>query len=90
MARGQRTNRTLVRGAEQALEQLKYEVANEVGVTPPPDGYWGDIPARVNGAVGGHMVRRLIQQAESQMANQGVQAVAAQQPQQPRPQQPRP
>lgn len=68
MAEGQRTNRTLVRGAEQALDRMKYEVAAEVGVTPPPDGYWGDLPARQCGAVGGHIVRRLIQQAEQQMA----------------------
>ncbi len=68
MAEGQRTNRVLVRGAEQALDRMKYEVATEVGITPPPDGYWGDLPARQCGAVGGHIVRRLIQQAEQQMA----------------------
>lgn len=68
MAQGQKSNRTLVRGAEQALQQLKFEVAAEVGVQPPADGYWGDMPSRQTGAVGGHMVRRLIQQAESQLA----------------------
>ncbi len=68
MAQGQKTNRALVRGAEQALDQFKYQVAGEVGITPPPDGYWGDLPARQCGAVGGHMVRRMIQLAEQQMA----------------------
>lgn len=68
MAQGQRRNRVLVRGAEQAIDRLKYEVAPEVGVTPPQGGYWGDLPARQCGAVGGHIVRRLIQQAEQQMA----------------------
>ncbi len=68
MAQGQRTNRVLVQGAAAALDQLKYEVAGEVGVTVPQGGYWGDLPARQCGAVGGHMVRRLIQQAEQQMA----------------------
>lgn len=68
MARGQQTNRALVRGAEQALDQLKYEVAGEIGLQPPADGYWGDLPARQCGAVGGHMVRRMIQQAEQQLA----------------------
>ncbi len=89
MAQGQRTNRILVRGAEQALEQMKYEAAAEVGITPPPDGYWGDIPARLNGAVGGHMVKRLIQQAESQMAG-GFQPGAARPAPQPQPPQPQP
>lgn len=68
MAQGQRTNRALVRGAEQALDQFKYQIAGEVGITPPPDGYWGDLPARQCGAVGGHMVRRMIQLAEQQLA----------------------
>ncbi len=72
MAEGQRTNRVLVRGAEQALDQFKYQVAQEVGITPPPDGYWGDLPARQCGAVGGHMVRRMIQLAEQQMAGGAV------------------
>lgn len=68
MAAGQKTNRALVRGAEPALDQFKSQVAAEVGITPPPDGYWGDLPARQCGAVGGHMVRRMIQLAEQQMA----------------------
>jgi len=74
VAQGQRGNRALVRGAEQALDQFKYQVAGEVGITPPPDGYWGDLPARQCGAVGGHMVRRMIQLAEQQMAGQPAQA----------------
>jgi len=68
MAEGQRTNRILVRGAERALDQFKYEVARELGIQVPQDGYWGDIPSRLNGAVGGHMVRRMIQLAEEQLA----------------------
>ncbi len=72
MAEGQRTNRALVRGAEQALDQFKYQAASEVGITPPPDGYWGDLPARQCGAVGGHMLRRMIQLAEQQLAGGAV------------------
>jgi len=68
MARGQRSNTALVRGCEPALDRLKYEVAQEIGVQVPQDGYWGDIPSRLNGAVGGHMVRRMIEQAEQQLA----------------------
>lgn len=68
MAKGQKRYRVLGGGAEQALDQFKYQVAGEVGSTPPPDCYWGDLPARQCGAVGGHMVRRMIQLAEQQMA----------------------
>lgn len=70
MAQGQKRNRAVVRGAEKALEQFKYEVAQELGIQVPQDGYWGDIPTRQTGAVGGHMVRRMIEQAEQQLANQ--------------------
>ncbi len=69
MARGQRSNTALVRGCEQALDRLKFEVAAEIGVDyQSQGGYGGDIPSRLNGAVGGHMVRRMIEQAEQQLA----------------------
>ncbi len=67
MAQGASSNRALVRGAEQALDRFKYEVAQEIGVNAPADGYWGDMPSRQCGAVGGHMVRRLIELAEQRM-----------------------
>jgi small acid-soluble spore protein A (major alpha-type SASP) len=69
MAQGSTTgNRALVRGAERALDQFKYEVAHELGLQGVDQGYWGDIPARQCGAVGGHMVRKMIEIAEQQMA----------------------
>jgi hypothetical protein len=68
MANGSSSHRALVRGAEQALDQFKYEIAQEIGVTPPADGYWGDMPSRQCGAVGGHMVRRMIELAEQRLA----------------------
>jgi hypothetical protein len=68
MARGSSSNRVLVRSAASVLDQMKYEVAQEIGVHPPQDGYWGEMPSRQTGAVGGHMVRRMIQLAEQQLA----------------------
>jgi hypothetical protein len=68
LARGSQSNRALVREAAAALDQFKYEVAAEIGVNPPPDGYWGDLPSRQCGAVGGHMVRRMIEMAEQNLA----------------------
>lgn len=76
VAQGQRGNRALVPQATQALDSFKYQVAAEIGITPPQGGYWGDLPARQCGAVGGHMVRRMIQLAEQQLAG-GAAAPAA-------------
>lgn len=56
-------NKKAVQGSEFALDQLKAEVAQELGVT-----VGADQSARNNGAVGGAMVRKLIQIAEASMA----------------------
>ena len=58
--------RKAVPEAKDALNKFKYEVAQEVGVTLK-DGYNGDISARDAGRIGGNMVRKMIQQVESQM-----------------------
>lgn len=70
MGTGQRSNRTLVPGAERALEQFKYEVARQIGVQPPASGYWGELTSRDCGAVGGNMVRQMIQLAEQRLSGQ--------------------
>ena len=61
------SNQKAVPEATEALNQFKYEVANEVGVTLK-DGYNGDISARDAGKIGGNMVKKMIQQAESQLS----------------------
>ena len=66
MANSNNSNRKVVPAAAEALNKFKYEVASEVGVNLK-DGYNGDISARDAGRVGGNMVKKLIQQAESQM-----------------------
>jgi small acid-soluble spore protein A (major alpha-type SASP) len=69
MAQGSNTsNRAVVPGAERALDQFKYEIAHELGLQGADDGYWGEIPSRQCGAVGGHMVRKMIEMAEQQLA----------------------
>lgn len=70
MAAGQRTNAVLIPQARPALDQLKLEVAAEIGL-PNYRGYLGDLPSRINGAVGGNMVRRMIAFAEQQLAGTG-------------------
>ncbi|MCI8362558.1 MAG: alpha/beta-type small acid-soluble spore protein [Clostridia bacterium] len=60
------SNSKVVPEAREALNRFKHEVASEVGVSLK-DGYNGNISARDAGKIGGNMVRKLIQQAESQM-----------------------
>ena len=52
--------------AREALNKFKYEVASEVGVNLK-QGYNGDLSSKDAGRIGGNMVRKMIQQAESQM-----------------------
>ena len=61
-------NYKVVPEAKEALNKFKYEVASEVGVNLK-QGYNGDISARDAGKIGGNMVKKLIEQAENQMAN---------------------
>jgi len=49
-----------------ALNNMKYQVANELGVNLK-QGYNGDLTSSQAGSVGGEMVKRMIQQYESQM-----------------------
>ena len=53
--------------ARAALDNMKFEIARELGINFK-QGYNGDLTSRENGYVGGYMVRRLIEQAEKQMA----------------------
>jgi hypothetical protein len=68
MARGQKRNTPVVHQAAKALDQLKYEVAKELGIQTPTDGYWGTMLTRDTGAIGGHMTRKLVAIAEQQLA----------------------
>jgi hypothetical protein len=77
MAQGQKRNNALIQQASQGLESLKWETANELGVQVPQDGYMGDIPSRVNGAIGGHMVRRMIAAAEQSLMSEAAANVRA-------------
>ena len=61
------SNYSVVPEAKEALNKFKYEVANEVGVNLK-QGYNGDLSSRDAGRIGGQMVKKLIQQAENQIA----------------------
>lgn len=70
MALGQKRNTPVVREASRALDQLKYEVASELGIQPPEDGYWGTMTTRDTGAIGGNITRKLVALAEQQLSGQ--------------------
>lgn len=61
-----RNNRLTVHESRGALEQFKNEVASSMNIELK-QGYNGDISARDAGRVGGQMVKRMIEYAESNM-----------------------
>ena len=63
------SNRQMVPEARGALNNMKYEIARELGVDYQQS-YKGNLSARENGYVGGYMVKRLIEKAEKNMAGQ--------------------
>ncbi|AXN38564.1 small, acid-soluble spore protein, alpha/beta type [Peribacillus sp. NPDC060186] len=62
MANNNSSNQLVVAGAEQALQQMKNEIASEFGVN-----LGADTTARANGSVGGEITKRLVQMAEQQL-----------------------
>ena len=56
-------NKIFVPGAKQAIEQMKYEIANELGVNMGPDA-----TSRANGSVGGEITKRLVQMGQQQLS----------------------
>ncbi len=72
MAKGSDTsNKQLVPQAHKALDDMKYEIAAELGlpVYQGSEDYWGNLTSRDCGAVGGKMVKRMIEMAEQALAN---------------------
>ena len=63
-----RSNRVNVPEARAALDNMKYEVANQLKINLK-QGYNGDLTSRDNGYVGGYMVKRMIEDYERQSAS---------------------
>lgn len=62
MASSNNSNQLLVPGVEQALNQMKTEIASEFGVN-----LGADTTSRANGSVGGEITKRLVQMAQQQL-----------------------
>ena len=60
-------NRIEVPQAKDALNNMKHEIAGELGINLK-QGYNGDLTSRQAGYIGGYMVTRLIEQQEKAMA----------------------
>ncbi|WP_087973371.1 alpha/beta-type small acid-soluble spore protein [Oceanobacillus rekensis] len=65
MASNNNSNQLLVPGVQQALDQMKIEIAQEFGVN-----LGADTTSRANGSVGGEITKRLVQTAQQQMNGQ--------------------
>lgn len=61
------SNRVNVPEARQAMNNMKHEVANELGINLK-EGYNGDIASKDAGHIGGNMVRKMIEAQERQMS----------------------
>ncbi|WP_040225586.1 alpha/beta-type small acid-soluble spore protein [Bhargavaea cecembensis] len=62
MPNNNNSNKLLVPGVRQALDQMKEEIASEFGVQ-----MGSETTARANGSVGGEITKRLVRQAQQQM-----------------------
>ena len=63
MNQSKNTMKMRVPGAKQAIDKMKYEIANELGVNLGPDA-----TSRANGSVGGEITRRLVQTGLNQVS----------------------
>lgn len=69
MSRNRNSNTLVVPQAASAIEQMKYQIAYDLGVNLSP-GYNGHLTTREAGSIGGMITRTLIQQAEQQISGQ--------------------
>ena len=56
-------SKLVVPGSQNAVSQMKYEIANELGVNLGPDA-----TSRANGSVGGEITKRLVKLGENQLS----------------------
>ncbi|MEY4480517.1 MAG: hypothetical protein RLZZ267_1195 [Bacillota bacterium] len=69
MSRRSKSNTLVVPQATAAMEQMKVETAQELGIQIPKDGYMGDMTTRDTGSIGGNITKKLVKMAEEQLAN---------------------
>ncbi len=70
MSQNKSSNTLLVPQATAALDRMKFEVAQELGIAIPQDGYYGNMMTKDAGYIGGNITRRLVQIAQQSLAGQ--------------------
>ncbi len=58
-----KNSKLVVPGSKQILDNMKYEIARELGITMGPD-----TSSRLNGTVGGEMTRRLVELGQQSLS----------------------
>ncbi|MBB6670901.1 alpha/beta-type small acid-soluble spore protein [Cohnella nanjingensis] len=61
-------NQLVVPQAKAALQSMKTEAAQSLGVQIPADGYYGNVTSRDAGSLGGYITKKLVQMAEQQLS----------------------
>lgn len=62
------TNSPVKPNAKNGLNNMKTEIANELGLSNYDSTDKGNLTARQNGYVGGYMTKRLVEMAEQQLS----------------------
>ncbi|OXS53317.1 spore protein [Cohnella sp. CIP 111063] len=62
------SNQLVVPQAKAALQSMKVEAAQSLGVQIPADGYYGNVTSRDAGSLGGYITKKLVQIAEQQLS----------------------
>ncbi|QJD84179.1 alpha/beta-type small acid-soluble spore protein [Cohnella herbarum] len=62
------SNQLVVPQAKAALQSMKVEAAQSLGVQIPADGYYGNVTSRDAGSLGGYITKKLVQMAEQQLS----------------------
>ncbi|OMF24152.1 spore protein [Paenibacillus sp. FSL H8-0548] len=65
------SNTLVVPQARAAIEQLKMEAAQQLGVQFSQTGYNGNLSTRDAGSIGGYITKKLVQIAEQQLGQRG-------------------
>ena len=60
-------NKLVVECSKQAIDNMKYEIARELGIT-----LGADTSSRLNGTVGGEMTKRLVKLGQEYIANKNI------------------
>lgn len=58
-----KNSKLVVPGSKQILDNMKYEIARELGITMGPN-----TSSRLNGTVGGEMTRRLVELGQQSLS----------------------